>query len=231
VAHASLLAGEGSHLERYARVFGVAEINSSFYRPHRRATYERWAHGVPEAFCFTVKMPKEVTHRLRLVGAERPLASFLEQVAGLGSRLGPILIQLPPSLAFEGGAADAFLAELRRRYAGDVACEPRHASWFAPEAGGLLRAYRVARVATDPPPVLQARDPGGFDGFAYYRLHGSPEIYRSAYEPSFLRVVAAALAELPAETPAFCILDNTARGAAIPNALALLELLRESREP
>jgi uncharacterized protein YecE (DUF72 family) len=223
--HAPLFPAEGTHLQRYARVLGAAEINSSFYRPHRRATYERWAASVPAQFRFAVKLPKLISHGLRLRGGEAELVAFLEQVSGLGERLGPILIQLPPTLAFEPAVADAFFSSLRRHHPGDAACEPRHASWFAPEADGLLRAHRVARVAADPPPLLQARDPGGFPELAYFRLHGSPEMYRSPYPDAFLRSIAAALRALPAHTPAYCIFDNTARGAAAPNALALQELL------
>ena len=85
--HAPLFPGEGSYLERYARVLGAVEIDSSFYRSHRRTTYERWARCVPETFRFTVKVPKEITHRRRLVGPEDVLASFLDEVAGFGSRL------------------------------------------------------------------------------------------------------------------------------------------------
>jgi len=224
--HAALFPGEGTHLQRHARVLPAVEINSSFYRPHRRETYTRWASSVPEAFRFTVKMPREITHRLRLRGAEPALERFLNEAAGLDEKLGPLLVQLPPKLAFEAVTAEAFFAGLRRRHAGDVACEPRHPGWFTPEADGLLRAHRIARVAADPPLLAQARDPGGSPSLVYYRLHGSPEMYRSNYDQPFLRAVAAALVALPSGIPAFCIFDNTARGAAVPNALALLELLR-----
>lgn len=226
--HAALFPGEGSHLQRYARVLPAVEINSSFYRPHRRATYERWAASVPEAFRFAVKMPREITHRLRLRDAEPARERFLDEVSGLGEKLGPILVQLPPKLAFDAATSEAFFAGLRRGHAGGVACEPRHPSWFTPEADGLLRAYRVALVAADPPVLPRASDPGGFPGLAYYRLHGSPETYRSAYDDAFLHAIGAALRALPAGTPAFCIFDNTARGAAAPNALALQDLLRSS---
>ncbi len=67
--HAAAFPAEGSHLQRYAQVFGAVEINSSFYRPHRRTTYERWAASVPEAFRFAVKVPKTITHEHRLRAA------------------------------------------------------------------------------------------------------------------------------------------------------------------
>src|SRR3954452_11395225 len=105
----------GSNLERYAARFSCAEINSSFYRPHRRATYERWAASVPADFRFAVKVPKAVTHQRRLKDVGDLLDRFLSEVGGLGPTRGPLLVQLPPSLPFRDGVADRFLRELRDR--------------------------------------------------------------------------------------------------------------------
>src|SRR5690349_6695706 len=100
--------GAGTHLERYASRFAAVEINSSFYRSHRPETYIRWAASVPGAFRFAVKLPKAITHVLRLRQPAAPLAEFLAEVAGLGSRLGCLLVQLPPSLGFDRKLARAF---------------------------------------------------------------------------------------------------------------------------
>jgi len=113
--HAAHFAEEGSHLERYARTFSVVEINSSFYRPHRRATYERWAASVPPDFRFAVKMPKQITHELRLVNSREPLHRFLDEAGALGAKLGPLLVQLPPSLSFDEQNAAAFFCDVARR--------------------------------------------------------------------------------------------------------------------
>ena len=145
--HAAPFPATGSHLERYAKVLNAVEINSSFYRPHRTATYERWAASVPEEFRFAVKIPKAITHERRLKEAGDLLDRFLLEVAGLGPKLGPLLVQLPPSLAFQDGVADRFLADLRSRIGGSIVCEPRHASWFTPDVDGLLGEFGVARVA------------------------------------------------------------------------------------
>ena len=221
--HAAELPTEGSSLARYAVRFGVAEINSSFHRPHRPSTYERWAASVPDGFRFAAKLPKTITHERRLVDVAEPLDRFLGDVAGLGPKLGPLLVQLPPSLAFDPGVADAFFRTLRGRHPGLLALEPRHASWFTPDADELLRDHSVARVAADPARVPEASRPGGWDGLVYHRLHGSPRIYYSAYEPACLSALADRLRQRGAET--WCIFDNTASGAALGNALELARLM------
>ena len=116
-AQAAAFPGGGTHLERYARLLGAVEINSSFHRAHRRSTYERWAAAVPPAFRFAVKIPKEITHRRRLAGIGDPLGRFLDEIEGLGEKLGVLLLQLPPSLEFEGQRARRFFHLLRARYA------------------------------------------------------------------------------------------------------------------
>ena len=218
---------QGSYLERYAARFPAVEINSSFYRQHRRAVYERWAAAVPASFRFAVKLPRAVTHDQMLVAADVLLEVFLEEVTGLGSRLGPLLVQLPPSLAFDGGHVEEFLRTLRRLHAGAVACEPRHESWFGAEADALLRGHGVARVAADPARVPAAAEPAGDGRLVYYRLHGSPRMYYSDYEIERLEDVAGRLRfAMAAGAETWCILDNTTLGAATGNALALSRMTR-----
>ncbi|MDB5711766.1 MAG: hypothetical protein JWL96_3836 [Sphingomonas bacterium] len=210
----------GTGLERYAAGLNAVEINSSFHRPHRPATYQRWAAAVPPDFAFAVKLPKTITHVARLANAEEQLASFAAEVAGLGDKLGVILVQLPPSLAFDAIIAGAFFRHLARNMpAAHIACEPRHASWFTTEANDLLAALHVARVAADPAILPAAAQPGGWPGLRYYRLHGSPTIYRSSYDEHALAALATDMA--PGDADIWCIFDNTASGAAIANALAL----------
>jgi uncharacterized protein YecE (DUF72 family) len=226
---------EGSHLARYAARLDAVEINSSFHRPHRPATYARWGASVPPSFRFSVKFPKAITHGLRLVDAGEPMEAFLREVDGLGDRLGCLLVQLPPSLAFEPAVVDRFFADLRSRSSRPVACEPRHPSWFAPEVDALLNEHRVARVAADPARVPEAAEPGGWRGLTYYRLHGSPRIYYSAYPEEYLGALAARIqAEATAgrgERAVWCIFDNTTLGAATRNALDLQSLLLEPQKP
>ncbi len=214
---------EGTHLQRYARRLGAMEINSSFYRPHRRDTFERWAASVPDAFRFAVKMPRAVTHECRLVGCAAAVARFADEVAGLGAKLAVVLVQLPPSLAHEATLAEDFFLDLHARLPSALAVEPRHPGWFTPEADARLAALRVSRVAADPSPVAGAERPGGWRGLAYYRLHGSPRIYYSDYDAAALARWQAAVTEQAARgATSWCIFDNTAAFAALGNALALL---------
>lgn len=113
--YAAQSCGTGAHLERYARRLNAVEINSSFYRPHRRQTFERWAGSVPPHFRFAVKIPRQITPVCGLVDSEERLDSFAAEVAGLGTSLGVLLVQLPPSLAFDVECATQFFAALRGR--------------------------------------------------------------------------------------------------------------------
>ena len=175
-AQRELFEDGASGLERYATRFDAVEINSSFYRPHRRGTYERWAGAVPEDFRFAVKIPKAVSHEARLRGTGPLLDAFLGQAQGLGPKLGCLLLQLPPSLAFNARVAATFFAMLRRRWAGAIACEPRHASWFGTAAARLWQCHRIARVGADPALCGEARHSAGVDALRYWRWHGSPRV-------------------------------------------------------
>lgn len=224
-ASAHRCAGEGTHLERYGRVLPCAEINSSFHRPHASTTYARWAKGTPPHFRFSVKVPRAITHDLRLRRARAPLEQFLDEVAGLGRKRGPLLVQLPPSLDLDPRVANSFFTLLRDRHRGPIVCEPRHETWFTESADTLLGRHAVARVATDPVPAHGAGVPGGWPGIVYYRLHGSPRKYWSKYDASYLEGLADALGKIPASVDAWCVFDNTASGAALENACELQALL------
>ncbi|RXH54251.1 DUF72 domain-containing protein [Granulicella sibirica] len=228
--HAAGAPAPGTHLERYAHVLNCVEINSSFYKPHRLTTWQRWAASTPGTFRFSVKFPKAITHTAKLTVPPGALDAFALEAAALGEKLGPVLVQLPPSLRFEDCPAAEFFEALRDRFLGQIAFEPRHATWFTRDADELLTHHRIARVAADPPRQPNANPaepptPGGWSGLAYFRLHGSPRTYYSNYEPAYLATLAKRIAELSSDTEVWVIFDNTALGHAFTNALDLQRLL------
>jgi uncharacterized protein YecE (DUF72 family) len=216
----------GTHLERYASRFAAVEINSSFHRSHKPAIWARWRDAVPPGFQFSVKMPKAITHTARLDVSGDVIAAFLEEISVLETKLGCLLVQLPPSLAYDATIAGRFFERLKVCTAVPIACEPRHASWFKPAADGLLRQFNIARVAADPARVPAASEPGGSRDFSYFRLHGSPKVYYSSYPDEFIHHLANRLQrETEEDRVVWCIFDNTTLGAATRNAIDLSTML------
>ena len=221
-------APEGTHLVRYAQTLTGVEINSSFYRPHALQLYCKWAAATPDGFRFSVKMPKTITHEKRLLDCDELLCPFLDQVHGLGERLGCILIQLPPSFEYDASLAGAFFEMIRALYDGPLALEPRNPSWFTRDANRLLVSCDVARVAADPARIPAAATPAGAPELAYFRLHGSPRIYWSRYDDQYLDNLSTLIASVAQQAKAvWCIFDNTASGSAIRNALGIAAQLAE----
>ena len=219
-ASGSLFDAGDSMLARYATRFNAVEINSSFHRPHRRDTYLRWAASVPVGFRFSVKLPRAITHDARLRGTAPVLDRFAGEVDCLGRKLAMLLVQLPPSLALEPRTAATFFAMLRRRFNVGIACEARHASWFTPRADELWQRHAIARVAADPPvPEGASREPGGDTRVRYWRWHGAPRVYYSAYDDDALRSLAGAMRS--ARGTRWAIFDNTAHGHAVTDAARL----------
>ncbi|MCL6708541.1 DUF72 domain-containing protein [Pseudomonas sp. R2.Fl] len=212
---ADRFAGEGSGLARYASVFGGVEINSTFYRRHKVSTFARWAESVPDDFRFSVKIAREITHIRAMRDIGEPFNVFLGDISPLGEKRGPLLCQLPPSLAFDADRMEDAFKTMRDADAGRIVVEVRHKSWASDEAAALLRKYAIDRVLADPAPVWPA------DEFAgpplYVRLHGKPKIYHSNYTDDEIRSFSKLLA-----ADSWCVFDNTASGAAIENALTML---------
>jgi uncharacterized protein YecE (DUF72 family) len=222
-------ADKPSHLERYACRLRCVEIISSFYRPHRHLTWERWAETTPDDFRFAVKIPKAVTHAAQLVNTGGALVEFFDAVRGLREKLGPVLIQLPPKLPFDERLAREFFTTLRELHEGAAVLEPRHPSWFAAPVDHLLRDFEVSRVAADPPKGSKlAAQPGGWPGLHYWRLHGTPRTYYSKYDKQWLETFADQLRLIRSaskDKEMWVIFDNTALGHATANAIFLQDEL------
>jgi uncharacterized protein YecE (DUF72 family) len=212
---------EGSHLERYAQRLNAAEINTTFYRHHEAKTFMKWAEAVPANFRFSVKLSREVTHDLHLELPEKRLKEILDPYFGLGKKFGTLLVQLPPGLIFQKSKVEIFFKKMRNLTDLPLVCEPRHLSWASDESLKCFQKYDVAKVVADPElcPIEQGELWNACGQVHYFRLHGSPIVYRSSYSAKQLDELASVIeAE---KKPAWVIFDNTAESHAIANALTL----------
>lgn len=210
-------------LDYYAARFGTAEINNSFYQMPKAETLEAWREAVPPGFVFAVKGSRFTTHMKKLKDPETSCLPFLERVAVLGPKLGPILFQLPPRWRYDGERLAAFLAALPKGLRYTV--ELRDPTWLNDEAYDLLRAAGVAFCVYDyagreSPRVVTA-------DFVYVRLHGpDARPYHGAYAGGLLEPWAAEIRGWLAQgLDVYCYFDNDVAGAAPNDALALLALL------
>lgn len=157
-----------AQLPYYASHFSTVELNNSFYRLPPRETFAKWRAETPDGFVFAVKVSRYLTHIKRLRDPEEPVARFLAAAGGLGDKLGPVLLQLPPTLRFDSGLLDGVLALFPRSV--QVAVEPRHASWWCDAARDLLEKHGAAlcwadRLGRPITPLWRTA------GFGYARLH------------------------------------------------------------
>jgi uncharacterized protein YecE (DUF72 family) len=132
----------GDMLRYYAERFPAVEINNTFYRMPSVATLEGWAQQAPEGFVFVLKASQQITHRKRLNDVAEPVDIFFRNATVLGTRLGPVLVQLPPNMKKDTARLESFLQLVpeRRR----VAFEFRHTSWFEDDVYDVLRARGAA---------------------------------------------------------------------------------------
>jgi uncharacterized protein YecE (DUF72 family) len=166
-------------LEHYAERFRTVELNASFYRLPAPAAFRRWHDETPEDFVFAVKASRYLTHIRRLRDPAGPVARLLEAAEPLGAKLGPVLLQLPPTLAAEPGRLDAALACFPR--AVRVAVEFRHRSWYVDEVRAILAAHDAALCLSDRDGRPQQPEPWRTAGWSYLRLHHGTASPRPCY--------------------------------------------------
>lgn len=225
---------EGSHLERYSQVFNSVEINSSFYRDHKSETYAKWNLLTPKNFRFSVKLSRYFTQEKRLEEAGIRLQQTLEGISHLKEKWGVLLIQLPPRLAFSYDVVKRFIDELRHFYTGPAVWEPRHPSWACLEAIDLFNRYEMSKVFADPEPCPLPEElllASSTKALRYFRLHGSPEIYKSHYTEETMISIVHEIQKSPlfnssqaVPSNTWVIFDNTTYGYATQNALELQQL-------
>jgi uncharacterized protein YecE (DUF72 family) len=150
----------------YARHLPTVEINNTFYRMPSADLLQRWAAVTPADFVFALKGSQRITHELRLENAESAVERFAGAAAVLGSKLGPVLFQLPPWLHKDRERLEAFLAVLGRVARGlRAAFEFRHASWFSDDVYAVLRSAGAALCIAESEKLvtpLQATAPWGY---------------------------------------------------------------------
>jgi uncharacterized protein YecE (DUF72 family) len=140
----------GARLSEYVKKYATVEIDSTFYGTPRRKTVEKWREITPEGFRFAAKFPQEITHERSLVGCSDLARSFVETMELLGDRLGPLLIQLPPSFDVDGmGVLEDFLTNLPGGFR--YAVEVRHRSWLRSDLARLLEEKNAALALIDYP--------------------------------------------------------------------------------
>jgi uncharacterized protein YecE (DUF72 family) len=208
-------------LERYVQAFETVELNVTFYRQPRPATFEAWARRVPDGFLFAVKASRFLTHIRRLRDPSDSVERLMEGADRLGSHLGPILVQLPPNLEAEPGRLAETLAAFPERVR--VAVEPRHRSWFTDEVLEILRERNAALCLAD------RRGPRGAvvrtADWGYLRFHGGLARPASCYGERALGNWVERLEPLwPAGADVFAYFNNDHSGCAPRDAAIFASL-------
>lgn len=214
-------------LRYYASRFSATELNASFYRLPTGKMLDAWLERTPNDFRFCAKLSRLITHRKKLIDAAAAVAVYFERFAPLSDRMGPVLAQLPPSLAFDANRVGTFFAACRDVSDLPLAIEARHESWLSGEALELLEAWNVALVQAD----SGGRWPESFavtGDFAYLRFHGPGQLYASGYTPQKLGHVAGRVAGyLESGMNVFTFFNNTDGGYAWRDAEKLAALVNK----
>ena len=206
---------QASWLEHYANRFRVVEVNNAFYRLPEASTFASWAERTPDDFVVVVKASRYLTHIRRLREPAEAVDRLLERARHLGPKLGPVLLQLPPTLAADHTA----LGETLACFPGDlrVAVEFRHESWFTEETRVLLGKHDAAFCLADSP---KRRTPEWRTAsWGYVRLHEGRSSPRPCYGRAALAGWAGRLAGLFApEEDVYAFFNNDPRGCAVRDA-------------
>ncbi|MBL7259092.1 DUF72 domain-containing protein [Paractinoplanes lichenicola] len=208
-------------LEHYAAHFPTVEVNNAFYRLPERSTFEQWRERTPDGFCVAVKMSRYLTHIKRLRDPAEPVARFFERASALGGKLGPVLLQLPPTLKADLDALDETLTLVPEGTR--VAVEPRHDTWWTDDCRKLLERHNAALCWADRKgrpitPLWTTAD------FGYLRLHEG----RAKPWPSYGRTALGSwLERLTGVRESFVYFNNDQGGAAVTDADRMCALARK----
>ena len=220
-------------LSWYAERFQTVELNNSFYRLPEAASFERWHDETPEHFVFAVKMSRFLTHLKRLHDPQDPVRRFLERADALGTKMGPVLLQLPPRFAARADLLDAALQQFPSRLR--IAVELRDETWFTSETRSVLERNKAALCLADTPRRKQPTWRTASWGFV--RFHEGAGANAPGYERDVLRRWVARIGETwSSRADVFVYFNNDTGGHAIRDAVTFAELaeasgLRPTRVP
>ncbi|EMF51311.1 MULTISPECIES: DUF72 domain-containing protein [Streptomyces] len=213
-------------LEEYAARFATVELNNAFYRLPTKENFEAWRERVPADFVVAVKASRYLTHIKRLRDPEEPVHRLMSHAEGLGDRLGPILLQLPPTLRADAdllsGCLDRFPAGTR------IAVEPRHDSWWTPEIREVLESRGAALCWADTrsrpaTPLWRTTD------WCYLRLHQGRARPWPHYGRQALSTWAHRIADTwPADSDAYVYFNNDPHAAAVRDATTFASAARSA---
>ncbi|MCX5419733.1 DUF72 domain-containing protein [Streptomyces sp. NBC_00078] len=205
-------------LEEYAEQFTTVELNNAFYRLPTRENFTAWRDRVPEGFVVAVKASRYLTHIKRLKDPEEPVDRLMSHAAGLGDRLGPVLVQLPPTLKEDAELLDECLGCFPSGTR--VAVEPRHDSWWTTAVRKVLEARGAALCWADarsrPVTPLWRTTDWGYVRFHEGRARAWPHYGRRALETWAGRIAKS----WTADDDVYAYFNNDATGAAVEDAMA-----------
>ncbi|BBC37708.1 Histidine kinase [Streptomyces graminofaciens] len=204
-------------LEEYAARFATVEVNNAFYRLPTRENFEAWRDRVPSDFVVAVKASRYLTHVKRLRDPGEPVDRLMTHAAGLGARLGPVLLQLPPTLRADPALLDACLACFPP--SARIAVEPRHDSWWIPEVREVLRSRGAALCWADvrarPVTPLWRTADWGYVRFHEGRAQPWPRYGRQSLETWAERIAHT----WPEGADVYAYFNNDPGGAAVEDAM------------
>lgn len=225
---------KGYHeLEYHAKHFNSVENNASFYRISKESTYKTWDQMTPKGYTFSLKLNKTITHmhRLELTDeVKEKTALILSSLQVLQTKLGAMVIQLPPNFRYDIEKLDRYLQFFQRinrnnEYRADVAIEFRNKHWFTGELYDLLRSHNVSLVASQSSryPIMRKITAD----IAYIRMHGPEKLFSSSYSTEQLQEWAMYMRSIQSDVSKIYIyFNNDFHGYAIHNALELQRMLK-----
>jgi uncharacterized protein YecE (DUF72 family) len=209
-------------LDHYCQYFNTLELNVTFYRFPQLSFLQNWYQKTPAHFSFAVKAPRLITHYKKFDDCKPLLIDFYDSIQkGLQEKLGSVLFQLPAQLPYTEDLLQKIISQLSPSFINVI--EFRHASWWQQRVYDALSAHRICFCSISHP-VLPDEVISNTN-VIYYRFHGVPHLYYSAYDESFLQKVIMAIRSAKQVKQAFVYFNNTAQTSAIENARYVQELI------